>query len=218
VGFTSLVLIIDLLTNHRGIPSKSASSLPISSSPHLQHQPLSSSPSTCTPQGVLPRQSSNVIQTIIIKTLTERTVEISEAGLLGKPVSYLSQVIESKTGVPPPQSSLVWKGRLLGVSSRALADYGIASGDSILLLLKLRGGKPVIYLFPPSSLPNVTTELLLTPSWHFSAVYPSPQTTVPFGKNEHSQCVTWAVAAEPGGTLFNKSTGTEVSYLYWEAM
>jgi len=49
-------------------------------------------------------------------------------------------------------------------------------------------------------------------------VYPSPQTTIPFGENRPSQSVTWAVAAEPDGTLVNKSTGTEVSYLYWEAI
>src|SRR5258708_1379136 len=31
--------------------------------------------------------------------------------------------------------------------------------------------KPVIYLYPPSSLPDVTVELLLTSTWSFSAVY-----------------------------------------------
>ncbi|KAH9960161.1 hypothetical protein BC827DRAFT_1209513 [Russula dissimulans] len=147
----TIVLESEIQTSTEGIPSGSASTLPISPAPHLQHQPPSYSQSTRTRR-------------------------------------------------------------------KTLADYNIKSGDTLHLVLKLRGDKPVIYLFPPSSLPNVTIELLLTSSWHFSAVYPSPQTTLPFGENQHSQRVTWAVAAEPDGTLVNKSTGTEVSYLYWEAL
>jgi hypothetical protein len=77
--------------------------------------------------------------------------------------------------------------------------------------------KPVIYLYPPSSLTDITVELLLTPSWHFSAVYPPPLTTLPPGEHQTAQSLTWAVAAEPSGALIEKATGTEVSYLYWEA-
>ena len=72
--------------------------------------------------------------------------------------------------------------------------------------------KPIIYLYPPSSLSDVTVEMQLAPSWHFSAVYPPPQTA------QTAQSLTWAMAAEPSGTLVDKITGTEVSYLYWEAM
>jgi len=60
----------------------------------------------------------------------------------------------------------------------------------------------------------IRVESLLTLSWHFSAVYPSSQTTVPFSEHQPSQRITEAVAAEPEGTLVNKSTGTEVTYLY----
>lgn len=78
--------------------------------------------------------------------------------------------------------------------------------------------KPVIYLYPPSSLPDVTIELQLTSSWHFSAVYPLPQTVIPSYGHQPAQSLTWAIAAEPDGTLVEKTTSTEVSYLYWEAM
>ena len=78
--------------------------------------------------------------------------------------------------------------------------------------------KPVIYLYPPSSLPDVTIELQLTSSWHFSAVYPLPQTAIPSYGPQPTQSLTWAIAAEPNGTLVEKTTSTEVSYLYWEAM
>ena len=77
--------------------------------------------------------------------------------------------------------------------------------------------KPGIYLYPPSSLPDVTVELLLPSSWSFSAVNPPPQTGTP--SSEHHQTaesLTWAVVAEPSGTPVDKTTGVEVSYLYWE--
>ena len=77
--------------------------------------------------------------------------------------------------------------------------------------------KPVIYLYPPSSLPDVTVELLLTTTWSFSVVYPPPQTSIPSGECKAAQALTWAIAAEPNGMLVDKTTGTEVSYLYWEA-
>ena len=82
-----------------------------------------------------------------------------------------------------------------------------------LLLVK----KPVIYLHPPSSLPDVTVELLLTSTWSFSAVYPPPQSSIPSGERQTAQSLTWAVAAEPSGALVDKTSGAEVSYLYWEA-
>jgi len=76
----------------------------------------------------------------------------------------------------------------------------------------------VIYLFPPSSLTDVTVELALAPSWRFSAVHPPPRTTVPPGEPHTAQSLTWTVAAEPNGTLVDKTSGMAVSYLYWEAI
>ncbi|KAH8986746.1 hypothetical protein EDB92DRAFT_1801755 [Lactarius akahatsu] len=78
--------------------------------------------------------------------------------------------------------------------------------------------KPVIYLYPPSSLADVTVDLALAPSWRFSAVHPPPRTTVPPGEPHTAQSLTWMVAAEPNGTLVDKTSGIEVSYLYWEAI
>jgi len=203
--------------NLRGIPS--APSLPVSRSPHLQQPPPSYSTSAYTPQRVLPQQSSNVIHAVKVITQTGKIEEYSEAGLLGMPISYLLQMIQDRTGLPPDQNRLIYAGKQVTLDlSQTLADYNIPSGATLHSVLRLRGGKPVIYLYPPTSLPNITLELLLTSAWHFSAVYPSPQTTIPSSENQPIQGLTWEVAAEPDGTLVNKSTGTEVSYLYWEAL
>jgi hypothetical protein len=78
--------------------------------------------------------------------------------------------------------------------------------------------KPVIYLYPPSRLPEVTVELLLTSSWSFSAIYPLPKTAITPGEKQlATQSLTWTVEAEPNGKLVEKTTGVEVTYLYWEA-
>ena len=84
---------------------------------------------------------------------------------------------------------------------------------------ELVGRKPVIYLFPPSRLSNVTVELLLTSSWSFSAIYPLPQTAITSGEKQQiaPQSLTWTIDTEPDGRLVDKTSGVEVSYLYWEA-
>lgn len=76
-----------------------------------------------------------------------------------------------------------------------------------------------IYLFPPSDLPHATVQVALTPSWSLSAVYPLPQdTAIQSGDDPTAtQSLTWAVKAEVGGMLKEKTTGTNVSYLYWAA-
>ena len=70
--------------------------------------------------------------------------------------------------------------------------------------------KPVIYLYPPSSLPDVTVELLLTSTWSFSAVYPPLQTSIPSGERQTPQSLTWAIVAEPSGLLVDNAAGAEV--------
>ena len=72
--------------------------------------------------------------------------------------------------------------------------------------------KPVIYVFPPSCLPDVVIELRLTLLWSFSAVYPSPQITIPSDESQiATQLLSWAIGAEPDGGLVEKTTGGEVT-------
>ena len=141
---------------------------------------------------------------------------ISEPGLLGKKVSRLYELIDPKLGYSASNSSLTFGSTYLN-NDWTISDYGIVSGDTIFLNPEMLIRKPVIYLYPPSSLADVTVELALASSWRFSAVHPPPRTTVPPGEPHTAQSLTWAVAAEPNGTLIDKTSGTEVSYLYWEA-
>ncbi|KAH9960158.1 hypothetical protein BC827DRAFT_1133568 [Russula dissimulans] len=198
------------------------------------------------PSGVLPQQSSKVsdggedkqkgsshdIQTGNV-TLpshirpTSDPLEIGEAGPLRKKFSRLREIVGAKIGNALSNCGLNPRGANLG-DDLTLTDYDAAAGDSITIApapvitprhLQAAPKKPVIYLYPPSSIPNVTVDLHLTSCWQFSAVYPSPQTTtgIPLGEHSTAQSLTWAVAAEPDGTLVERTTGVEISYLYWEA-
>ncbi|KAI9442808.1 hypothetical protein F5148DRAFT_1256737 [Russula earlei] len=186
-------------------PCSSSSPLPTPHSPSLpESNPLSalqeqSSNVTTGSQKKKKKKKkpSDVTQTVHITfpsllRPTPDPFEVTEAGLLRKKISHLYQIIETKVGYSPP----------FPLDSLSVEDF-----------MSMRVRKPIIYLYPPSSLPNVTVDLQLTPSWRFSAVYPSPQ----FDENQIAQHLTWTIAAEPDGTLVDKTTGTEVSYLYWEA-
>jgi hypothetical protein len=148
-------------------------------------------------------------------------VEISEPALLGKKVSDLYDIIDARTGYSSTNSTLTFGGQTLA-GDQTLASYNISSGDAIMAMPVSTPlpapRKPVIYLYPPSSLSHVIVQLSLAPSWGFSSVYPQPQATSTPDEHKSTQSLTWAIAAEPDGTLVEKTTGTEVSYLYWEAM
>ena len=96
-----------------------------------------------------------------------------------------------------------------------LAAHGVQSGDILDLLVVQVGGKPVIYVYPPSgSTLDVRLDLSLVPQWEFSAIYPVvPAKTEPEG----GQSISWSVKALPDGSLREVQTGLDVSYLYWEA-
>jgi hypothetical protein len=155
---------------------------------------------------------------------TSPPITVSESGLLGKKVSRLYELIDPKLGYSSFNSMLSFGNSPLN-GERTISDYGINSGDTILLnptpppnLQPVLCRKPVIYLYPSSSLADVTVELALTSSWRFSAVHPPPRTTIPPGEPHTAQSLIWSVSAEPNGTLVDKISGMEVSYLYWEAM
>jgi hypothetical protein len=141
---------------------------------------------------------------------------ISEPGLLGKKVTRLYELIDPQYGYSAYNSTLSFRNIPLN-NEQTFSDYGIVAGDTVKLEQEMMIRKPVIYLYPPSSLADVTVELALTSSWRFSAVHPPPKTTIPPGEPHTAQSLTWTVTAEPNGTLVDKTSGMEVSYLYWEA-
>lgn len=81
----------------------------------------------------------------------------------------------------------------------------------------MRGGEPVIYLFPPAPLASATVSLALTPEWHFSALYPVVDVVKADQTKDSKSRVEWTVSAEPDGSLVELASGLELKYLFWEA-
>jgi hypothetical protein len=129
-------------------------------------------------------------------------------------VAHLKARIEQIDGTPVAQQRLTFADQALE-DTRILSHYNIRYGDTILLFLKLRGGKPVIYLLAPVSV-EASVELSLAPQWSLSAIY--PVTPVKSGSAGMGQSVSWRVRVHPEGHLTELSTGLDVAYLYWEAL
>lgn len=81
------------------------------------------------------------------------------------------------------------------------------------MVLKLSGRKPVIYLFPPTTLTSIDVTLSLVPDWS-SALYPVSEI---FPTKTGGTSTSLRVSDAPDGTLVDLETNTSLAYLFWEA-
>jgi ubiquitin C len=148
--------------------------------------------------------------TIFAKTLLGKTVTLELRH--SDTIDLIKEQIHAKEGILPDAQRLIFAGKQLD-DGRKLSDYNIKKEDTLHVVTRLCGGKPVIYLFSPQTV-DARVSLRLVPSWSFSAIYP-----VSSIKSEGSggQKITWDVVVKPDGTMKDKSSGSDVSYLYWEA-
>ncbi|KAG2004270.1 ubiquitin family protein [Coprinopsis cinerea AmutBmut pab1-1] len=129
-------------------------------------------------------------------------------------IGILHDAIEKVLGIARDAQRLLYGGRRVDITSGTFADYGIKSGDTIIVYNVLRGGKPVIYLFSPVER-EVSVKLSLVPQWEFSAIYPVvPVKTASAGSGQE---IEWTVTTSADGSLKERTTGLEVAYLFWEA-
>ena len=127
----------------------------------------------------------------------------------------LKHRIQDKEGIPPDQIRLIYGGKQLE-DGMTLQQYGISHDDvTIHSILKLRGGKPVVYILSPSDI-EVSVKLSLVPEWNISAIYPVVPIKSPSAHSNEE--LTWRVRVHPNGDLTELNTGLDVAYLFWEAL
>ncbi|KIO32154.1 hypothetical protein M407DRAFT_18959 [Tulasnella calospora MUT 4182] len=129
-------------------------------------------------------------------------------------IDRLKIKVEDALGVPVDQQRLIFAGKQLE-DDQTLAYYSIQKESTIDFVLRLRGAKPVIYLFPHTPL-RAKVKLSLVPQWRFSAVYPQP-IKGSFKEGASSQSADWNVVAHPSGMMSVEGSPTEVAYIFWEA-
>ncbi|BGP44034.1 hypothetical protein JCM10449v2_008091 [Rhodotorula kratochvilovae] len=157
------------------------------------------------------RGDSEESVTFQVKTLTGKTYPLT--AFQHSKAEHVKLLLERLDGTPSEQQRLIFAGRALK-DDRTLDSIGIEDGATMLMALTLRGGKPVIYLFPPAHLPSATVSLSFPPEWDVSALYP----VVNVKKDERGRPrVEWTVSAAPDGSLVELSSGLELKYLFWEA-
>lgn len=102
---------------------------------------------------------------------------------------------------------------------KTILESDFEDGDTVDVHKEQRGGKPVIYLYPPSGTEiDVQVRLSLIPQWSFSAMYP-PAAIEHANVSGHltGQETSWDVHARSDGLLTDKKAGVDVTYLFWEA-
>lgn len=136
---------------------------------------------------------------------------------LHTPMSKLYNHVAKVWGKKPEDFSLFFDERRL-LSAYKLSDFGSAEDlmdSTITVIQEQKGGKPVIYLFPPTLLETVNVKLSLVPAWTFSALYPLSAIT----KSQDGGTATqWTVSASPSGDLVELSSSLKLTYLFWEAI
>ncbi|KAL5637692.1 hypothetical protein ACGC1H_002082 [Rhizoctonia solani] len=153
---------------------------------------------------------------LFVKISSDKTITCEGSSFLT--VEGLKQLIEDKADVPVRDQRLIFAGKQLS-DGFTLGDYNIQKESTIHMIRGFRGGKPVIYLFPPSPTSNIQVQLSLVQSWTFSELYPPTTITASTKATEAlGQTIAWTVNAQPDGTLWDHATEREIAYLFWEAL
>jgi len=149
---------------------------------------------------------------IFVSTATGKTIPLTTK--LSATVEQLRVLIQDKEGIPPCEGSYISKGIQIE-DNRRLDSYGITEGSDINLILRLRGGKPAIYLLSPQTLSDIEVAVILCPEWTFSVLYPLT-TSITLATSGRTAAA-WTVDVQPDGTMRDSKTGLDCSYLFWEA-
>lgn len=95
------------------------------------------------------------------------------------------------------------------------ATLNMFDGDVLDIQALQLGGKPVIYLFSPAEI-QARVRLTLVEEWKLSVIY--PVVPIKLCSSSCTETIEWDVETRTDGSLYEKNTNLEVSYLFWEAL
>ncbi|CAM9182222.1 unnamed protein product [Discosporangium mesarthrocarpum] len=75
---------------------------------------------------------------LFVKTLTGKTVSVEVEP--GDSIDTLKHKIQEKEGIPPEQQRIIFGGKQLSGAEKTLSDFQLEEGNTLHLVLRLRGG------------------------------------------------------------------------------
>ncbi|KAG8999337.1 hypothetical protein FRB90_012087 [Tulasnella sp. 427] len=151
---------------------------------------------------------------LIINQPTVNTTRFRMVVASSDSVADLKAKMGEKKGICLREHSLLYNGTRLE-DSFTLGHYGLEDDDVLDLFPRQTGGKPVIYLYPPSPI-AAKVQLSLVPQWKLSAVYPQP-VKGSFKEGRSAYTAEWNVVAHPSGMMTMNGSSEEFAYIFWEA-
>lgn len=127
----------------------------------------------------------------------------------------LFTAVPNQFNVKPGEFRLLFEGHQLHDNDTP-AQLEMYDYETVELYLVQRGGIPAIYLLSATPLEMVTVSVSLQPGWDFTVIYPLTTKTKHDPKSTSE--ITWVVSVQTDGTLVNRLTGRQSSYLFWEAI
>ena len=147
--------------------------------------------------------ASNFI--ICVKTLTGKRFELNVNPYYR--IEEVKEMIQEKEDIPPNQQYLIYAGRPLQ-DGNDLMDYAIGNKSTINLVLRLKGSKPVIYLYPEKDDFDVSVNVSVKKEdGEITSIYPRI-------KDDESN--TWIVKANRNGEI--DYNNRKHYYLFWECL
>lgn len=152
-----------------------------------------------------------------VSTTNNRSIQIFIKGLDGKHftiypnsndyIEDIKELIYERIGLTPCKQRLIWAGKQLE-DDNTLQDYSIPKDSTIHLVKRLKGGKPVIYLYPEQDNFDVSVNIdMKKEDGEITTIYP-----VIKGKDKN----TWIVKANKSGELTYNNR--KHYYLFWECL